>query len=259
MNSFRNINIFLLLRMTHDLGVIILHPSLAIGLEKAAPVARRVSRASRALAANTAAAIAADDTTGAEEHSGDEKASHGAPGEAVGLLAERGAVAAFIEGIATFNSPGGHQSSGQCLEEERNRRVQAGEIPAKSAAQGQQACEQRADGEEEGDQVEGPHEAGQVVVLVCPNELTRYIRGGAEVPRRIKRQRGHYAAAIGVVAFGVGAANGEEGPSRGIPRAGDAADVAGLEEVDLVLGAAVYGAGEDDEELEEDAAGEDDE
>ena len=57
------------------------------------------------------------------------------------------------------------------------------------------------------------------------------------------------------------AAYGEEGPSR---RVGDirlpACDAggAGLQEVDFVHGRAVYAAGEDGEELEDDAAGEDD-
>lgn len=54
----------------------------------------------------------------------------------------------------------------------------------------------------------------------------------------------------------IDAANCKEGPSRGIAGSRDIADVVGLEEVELVFGAAINTTRQDGEELEEDAAGE---
>ena len=152
------------------------------------------------------------------------------------------------------------QGGCQSLEEQSNGDGEAGQVAPEARAQRQKTGEQRADGEEEGDQVEGEHEPREVEVHVCPDELLRHAVGGAKVARRVKRQRRDDGSAVRVEArAGIAAADGEEGPAGGVAGAGDAGDTGGFEEVELVYGRAGYGAGEDGEELEEDAAGEDDE
>lgn len=113
-------------------------------------------------------------------------------------------------------------------------------------------------GEEEGDQVEGEHEAGKVEVVVRSEEGLRHVLLGVEVARRVKGQRGNRTSTVGVVVVGADAADGEEGPARRVASVGNAVR-RGLEEVKAVLGAAVDGAGQDDEPLEEQASCEEDE
>lgn len=60
------------------------------------------------------------------------------------------------------------------------------------------------------------------------------------------------------MAIAIYAANGEEGPARWVPRLGRDAIRAGLEEIDLILWRAAHCAGEDYEELENDASSEQD-
>ena len=91
------------------------------------------------------------------------------------------------------------------------------------------------------------------------NQALRYIVLRAEVLDRIERDRSADFAALRVVAI-VHAADGEVGPSRWI-RDGSArgrADAGGigLQEVDFVQWAVDDDAGEDGEELEDDAASE---
>lgn len=156
-----------------------------------------------------------------------------------------------------------HERCSKCLEKGGNHGVQAGEVCAKTSAERKQASEEGDDGEEQRDQVEGEHEAAEVVVLVSANELLRDIVVGAEVPRRIKRQSWDGAATVHAVAV-VCAANREEGPSRRVAdhltAAGDAIGAC-LEEVDISQRHAgvCRDAGEDDEELKDNTAGEDDE
>lgn len=145
------------------------------------------------------------------------------------------------------------------LEEESNSDGQARQVTAQTRAQSQQTSEQRASSEEQRNQVEGEHEPREVKVHVCPDKLLRHALGGAKVARRVEGQRGHNGAAVRVVARGgVAAADGEEGPSRGVARVADAV-CGGLQEVELVDGGGVDGAGEDGEELHYDASGDEEE
>jgi hypothetical protein len=89
-----------------------------------------------------------------------------------------------------------------------------------------------------------------------PNELLRYILRRAKVPRRIEWQSRDGASTVRIQTI-LSAADGEEGPSRRVPRAGNAANVAGFEEVELVDGAAVHASRQYCHKLEQDTASED--
>lgn len=94
---------------------------------------------------------------------------------------------------------------------------------------------------------------------MCANELLRDAVGGAKVPGRVEGQSGHDGAAVFIMASGgVGAANGEESPARGVAGVSDAVG-GGLQEVEEVDRGAGDGAAQNDEELEDDAAGKQDE
>jgi len=109
------------------------------------------------------------------------------------------------------------------------------------------------------DQVEGEHEPREVEVHVGPDELLRHAVGGAKVAGRVERQRRNDVSAVGVEAgAGVAAADGEEGPSRGVARVVDASR-RGLQEVELVQRRGVDGAGQDGEELHYDSSGDQEE
>lgn len=151
-----------------------------------------------------------------------------------------------------------HQSSSKSLEEEGHRGRHGGEVATETAAQRKKARDEGNGSEEQCDQVEGKHEARQVVVHVRANELLGDILLRAKVSRWVKWQRRHNLATIGVISRRVAPADGEEGPSRGIPRVGNAAGRC-LEEVEAVDGAAVDGSAQNGEELEEDTASEQDE
>lgn len=87
--------------------------------------------------------------------------------------------------------------------------------------------------------------------MIRPNELARYIFLGAKVARWIKRKGWHWLSAVGIVlGIGINTADGEEGPSRRITRAGDVANVACFKEVELVFWIGVHATGEDGEKLE---------
>ena len=151
------------------------------------------------------------------------------------------------------------QRSGQCLEEEGDGDRQAREVAPQTGAQSKQTSEQGAGGEEQGNQVESKHEPREVEVHVCSDKLLRHTLAGAEVARRVEGQRGHNGAAVGVESrAGIGAADGEEGPSRGVARGGDAG-CGCLEEVEFVDGRRVDGAGEDGEDLQHNSSGDEEE
>ena len=59
-----------------------------------------------------------------------------------------------------------HQRSGEALEGERGEGGQRAEVAAQAAEEGEQRSEQGGVREEEGDEVKGEHEAGEVVVVV---------------------------------------------------------------------------------------------
>lgn len=150
-----------------------------------------------------------------------------------------------------------HKCSSERLEEERNDGHHAGKVRPEPGANGQDAYEEGDDGEEEGDDVEGPSESAEVVVFVRANERARYTSRRAEVGGRAESLRSMNLAAVGIAAA-VDAADGEVGPARGIGCAGDARGIS-LEEVDEVDGRLVdVRAGQDDEECQNDAAGEQD-
>lgn len=157
-----------------------------------------------------------------------------------------------------------HECSGQSLEEESDGGGHASEVCAQTRAESEKAEQERDDGEEEGDQVEGKHESAQKVVPISADELLRDAGVCIEVllAGRVEWERRMDWSAITIVAAN-NAAEGEESPAR---RVGDMSVCAtcyaiggGLEEVDLIQWGALHGAGQDDEELEDDAAGEEDE
>ncbi len=154
-----------------------------------------------------------------------------------------------------------HESRGECLEEEREYAHHSREIRAETRAQSQESQEERHDGEEQRDNVEGPCEPAEEIVPRRPDERRRHTRRRAEVQRRIKRLRGVRGPAV-LVQPVAHAADGKVGPARRVLVLRVAVlDPAGrcLEEVDLVGGAADVAAGEDDEEFHDDAAGEEEE
>lgn len=151
-----------------------------------------------------------------------------------------------------------HESSSDSLEEESDGSVEAGEVGTKTEAQSQNAGEKRDDGEEERDDVEREHESAHVVELVRADESIRDVLLSAEVVWRVERQRRLGATAVRILSV-LCSAKREECPARRVPHIGPRDAVgSGLEEVDVADGSTVGGTGEDDEELEEDAAGEDD-
>lgn len=89
-----------------------------------------------------------------------------------------------------------------------------------------------------------------------PNECVRDVVRSAEVSRRVECESGDGFSAIGIVAVGIDAAYGEEGPSRWVPGIRDIANVAGFQKVELVDWAAGHTSREDCKELQQDASGE---
>lgn len=88
------------------------------------------------------------------------------------------------------------------------------------------------------------------------DELRGNSDGGVEVMviRRVEGQGRDDGTAVGVPVVRVDAADAEEGPSRRISSVRDAVG-GGLQEIDLVFWVCLGCAGQDDEELEKDAAG----
>ena len=152
-----------------------------------------------------------------------------------------------------------HERCGESLEEEGNGCVETGKVGTETEAQGQSAGEEGDNGEEQSDDVESKHESAQVEELVGANELLGDVGFGAEVARRVEGQGSLSTTAESILAVVV-AAEGEESPASRVtelPAARDAVG-GGLEEVGVSDWAGVDGSGEDDEELEHDATGEDD-
>ena len=144
-----------------------------------------------------------------------------------------------------------HESCGEGLEEESDKSHQGREVSSKTAAERKETGNEGNGSEEESNQVESKHEARQVVVHVGTDELLGDVLLGAKVSRRVEWQRGDRRAAVGIVAgVRVGAADGEEGPSRWVSCVGDAAG-GGFEEVELGERSLVDAASEDGQELEE--------
>lgn len=152
-----------------------------------------------------------------------------------------------------------HKRCSESLEEESNGCVKTGKVGTETEAQGERAGEEGDDGEEQGDDVESKHEPAQVEELVGANELLGDVVLGAEIARRVERQRSLSVTAERILAA-VCAAEGEESPAGRVaefPATGDAVG-GGLEEVGVSDWGSIDGSGEDDEELEHDATGKDD-
>jgi hypothetical protein len=122
-----------------------------------------------------------------------------------------------------------HERCSDCLEEECDSDIEASEICTKTEAQGQDAGEEGDHGEEQRDDVEGPHEPAQVIELSIASFLFTAKR--------------------------------KESPSRRVAEFAAAGDAVGggLEEVGVADRAGFDDSREDDEELENNAASEDDE
>lgn len=95
--------------------------------------------------------------------------------------------------------------------------------------------------------------------MVSSNELARHVGVGAKVSWWIKWQSWNDGAAIGITTIRAHSAYGEECPSRRVPRIWYPANIAGLQEVYLILGIALRRARKNYEELKQDATGENDE
>jgi hypothetical protein len=150
-----------------------------------------------------------------------------------------------------------HKSSSQTLEEESDKGSHRRDVSTKTAHERKKTSKKRHGREEERDQVERKHESREVVVHVRSNELLRDAVRGAKVPGGVKWQCWHRLSAVGIERA-LDAADGEEGPSRRVARAGNVGG-RGFEEVEFVQGGAVDAACQDGEELEEDAAADEDE
>ena len=159
--------------------------------------------------------------------------------------------------VTPLHCPRRHEGCGKGLEAQRKERVEACEVGAKAGAGREDAGEEGPDGEEERDQVEGEHEARQVEVVVCADELRGHTDGGVKVISvwGVERERGDGGAAVGVAVVGVDAADAEEGPSGWVAGVWYAVGRA-LQEIDLVFWVCFYGTRENDEELQKDTASE---
>jgi hypothetical protein len=163
--------------------------------------------------------------------------------------------------VSLFDSSGGseiirHERGCQGLEEERQHGEQAGQICTEPSAQSEEAHEEGDHSEEQRDNVEAPCESTEIIVMVRANEGLRHACGRSKVLRWVERQCGARWSAVCVAAVG-DTADGEVRPSRWVRRVRDAVGVC-LEEEDLVFWVADLGAGQHDEELHHDAAGQDD-
>ena len=77
---------------------------------------------------------------------------------------------------------------------------------------------------------------GSIGQECIPDELLWHILSGAKVARRIEWQRRNRVPAVSIVSvLEVDTADGEKSPTGGIASVGDSANVAGFEEVKLVL------------------------
>jgi hypothetical protein len=153
-----------------------------------------------------------------------------------------------------------HERCSDCLEEECDSDIEASEICTKTEAQGQDAGEEGDHGEEQRDDVEGPHEPAQVIELVGAHKLFRNVGLGAKVARWVEGQRSLRSTAVSIASF-LFTAKRKESPSRRVAEFAAAGDAVGggLEEVGVADRAGFDDSREDDEELENNAASEDDE
>jgi hypothetical protein len=161
-----------------------------------------------------------------------------------------------------------HEGGGDGLHADGEEGEAAAQVGAEAGAESEETGEDGEGGEEEGDDVKGPGDTAEVVVgvAVVPEGGGEAVDGLlGEVVNRAEGDGGAGGLAEGVQASGlVDTADAEPGPSDGVGDAaaaetrGGGAGEGGLEEVDVILGGAGE-TGEDDEELQDDAAREEDE
>lgn len=182
-----------------------------------------------------------------EEHRCDQEAGHRRPFEAESIFTNVCAHPSGAEFVASKNVGRRHECGSQRLEEQSEGGQQTAQIAAQTRAKSQHAGEQGADGKEQGDQLEGEHEARQEEVLAGADEGLRYTDRGAKVATRgrVEREGRMHGTAV-VLAIHDGAQI-PEGPSMLAFEPWDACGV-DLEEIELVDGAVIRGACEDDEE-----------
>jgi len=193
---------------------------LTLRINKAPTAAIRLRRA-RAPQLGRARAIATQSTTETEGHSRQEKCGCGCPGEAHEVFADMCFLAGGAESVAAFDDPCGHERRSKRLEEQRNKRRQARDIPSQPTNQRQQPRQKRNRPKNQRNQPKRKHKPAQVEVHVRPNKLLGNILGRAKVARRIKCQRRHALATIVIVPVIPRAADGEEGPAGRVARVGD--------------------------------------
>lgn len=210
---------------------------LTLRINKAPTAAIRLRRA-RAPQLGRARAIATQSTTETEGHSRQEKCGCGCPGEAHEVFADMCFLAGGAESVAAFDDPCTvgvlvwmnmnrvgkivrHERRSKRLEEQRNKRRQARDIPSQPTNQRQQPRQKRNRPKNQRNQPKRKHKPAQVEVHMRPNKLLGNILGRAKVARRIKCQRRHALATIVIVPVIPRAADGEEGPARRVARVGD--------------------------------------
>jgi len=148
-----------------------------------------------------------------------------------------------VKGVAALDGPCGHKRGSEDLEEEGYGHGETGDVATETAAQCKKTGEEADYREEERDEIEGEHEAGEVVVVVRSDKLLWHILSGAKVARRIEWQSRNRVPAVSIVSvLWVDAADGEKGPAGGIAGVGDSANIVGFKEVELVLWIAIDGA-----------------
>lgn len=144
-----------------------------------------------------------------------------------------------------------HESCSKGLPEQSDHGVEAGQVCAKSGAQGEETSEKGDGREEEGDQEEDPEEAGHEEELASI-ECSGKAGSATKVALRVEGKSGHSSTAVAVQAID-NTANLEVGPS-GWVASGTCSSGVDLEEVGLVEWSDVGNSSQDDEELEENSS-----
>jgi len=192
----------------------------------------------------------------AEEDCGKEETSHRGPEKGKSVLANGCCLTVRNEIIPSHNVGSRHKRCNDGLEEECDSARYAGEKAPNSAAQGEEAKEQRADSKEEGDEHECEHEPCQVVERVSTLESSWYALGRSKVTLRVKWIcRANFWTDIRSI--GTHAADVPESPSRLSRRAGYPRGVC-LKKINCIDRIGIDGAGEEDEEYENAGTGDQD-
>ena len=152
-----------------------------------------------------------------------------------------------------------HQGRRKGLEEQRHRHRQARQVRSESRTERKYTKEKGNNGEEQRNQEESEHESAQIVISIRMQELMRHtsLRIKVLFPGRVEGEGGMNRPAVHIL-VAVRAADGKEGPScwiRDVCVTVRYAICGSLQKVDEVEGCAFDGTREDDEEVEDYAAG----